>query len=442
MAEVDAGQRGRGGSRTMMLGGAALLALVVTTLLVVDRGGSGPAEVWRTPATDSDVGDDADLALWLHGSVLARVAPTHVTGFDTAEGGRLWEADEPAETRGICAASERTNDDGIGAVVYTVDGDDEECTRLGVIDTRNGGELLWSTDLRAGDDWLGANSNSPVTVTASTVSVASTAFTALVDFRRYDLATGDEAPALELPDTGCPMDSVASSLVGQADARIVVATTCEPWPDGEAPASWTSVYEADSGELLWTSEHPGTEPVLGVLSGDPLMLHEGVRSVSPTTGELEGGHLVAYSDTGERLWRLAAVGADTGTWVYVRAVTDGVLIVELLPDEGDARGLFAGYDLASGERLWRERFPEMPGVLGAVGDTGQALLGAYAFDQDDGGRMTLSWLDLADGTTRDFGTVPFPLEGGEVGALVAFDEDRLYLTGGTEQEFRLRAFER
>ncbi|MEO3754792.1 PQQ-binding-like beta-propeller repeat protein [Streptomyces sp. B6B3] len=430
-----------------MLGGAALLALVATTLLVVDRGGSGPAEVWRTPATDADVGRDADLALWLDGSVLTRVTPTHVTGFDAAEGGRLWEADEPAETRAVCAASEGTNDDGIGAVLYTFDGDDEECRRLGVIDTRNGGSLLWSTDLRDSTDdvdeswWTGGDS--AVTVTESTVSVSAVPFTGFDSFRRYDLATGDEAPALELPDTDCPGDAVPNDLVGHDDARVVVVTSCEPWTDGESVASWTSVFDADSGELLWTREQPVTEPVLGVVSGEPLILHEGLRSVSPTTGELLGGRLAAYSDTGEPLWRLDREDADSGGQRVVQALADGVLVQETLTEEGDRRGEFAGYDLGSGERRWRTRVPESSEFLGVAGDTGQALLGAYAFDRDDGGRMTLTWLDLSDGATREFGTVPFPLEGGDdPTALVAFDEDRLYFAGNVEREFQLRAYDR
>ncbi len=426
---VSAGKRGRGRARILMWvgGGVALLA---TTLVVVDRGGSGPAEVWRSPATDSDVGDDVDLALWLDGSVLTRVAPTHVTGFDAEGGESLWEFGEPEEARAVCAASERTNAEGIGAVLYSVYGADgeEDCALLVVIDTRRG-ESLWTTDLREAAEWWGGG-NAVVRVSASTVTVSDVSYTGLNSFHGFDLATGEPVPDPEPPTPDCPEYSTGVSLIGQADTRLAMVTTCEPVPDGEEPVSRLSVYDADSRELLWTRDGPDPDkPVTGVVSGSPLIL-------------LEGRHLVAYSDTGERLWRVVATDESGGTRLSVRAVTDGVLIVESLSDEGDRRGEFAGYDLGSGERLWQSQAPEPSEFFGVAGDTGSALLGAYAFDQDDGGRMTLSWLDLADGSTRDFGTVPFPLEGGEVGALVAFDEDRLYLTGGTEQEFRLRAFER
>jgi outer membrane protein assembly factor BamB len=188
------------------------------------------------------------------------------------------------------------------------------------------------------------------------------------------------------------------------------------------------VYDADTGERLWTESSEDAGNVTAVVSADPLVLIEG------------NARFVAYSDTGERLWEQDMAG-DDGRRLVPRGVADGVLIAT---DAGDVepRGVFAGYDLGSGERVWRRDLPDRTVLLGVDRDGGAALLGAYALGE---GTMELTWLDAADGADRAAGTVPFEGVAGSVsiGAEAAFDADHFYLSnGGLEPESVLRAFDR
>jgi outer membrane protein assembly factor BamB len=409
--------------------GVVLLALLTTALVVLVRDDAGMTEAWRVPDDDSLVVGDVDPGLWVHDAVVTRVAPASVTGYDASDGHRLWEAETPDGAGRACAASERTNAEGIGAVFFTSasedgdgDGDGEECTVLGVIDTRDG-TLLWSRQLTfpayvAGEDVT-------ATVGEETVIINDSS-NAPDGFHRFDLATGDELPVPPGPD--CPTGSTSTPItIGHAESRILVLSTCVEQATGTYGSWILGVYDAETWEFLWSRPaNEATAPY--AVSGEPLIV-------------AEGSHWVAYSDTGERLWRLRITDEVTGVRrLDERSVVGEVLIAESLTEDGSGRGIFAGYDVNSGELLWRGTFPELTEVLGED-DDGAVLLGTYEYS-DDGGQLHLSWLDPADGTARNAGTVPFPLQDGTIGMVAAFDADRLFLSGSVERELRLRAFER
>ncbi|KAB8167286.1 PQQ-binding-like beta-propeller repeat protein [Streptomyces sp. 3MP-14] len=424
------------------VGGAALLALGGTAWLVwAGAADDGPRESWR--AAEADTGGDgaSDLALWVHDGVVARVGPTGVgaiVGHDAADGAARWRLPAPEGTEGPCAASERVNAEGVGVVLYHSP-DAGGCTVLAAIDAGDGA-LLWSHDFGALDPALTSppGESATVAVGATTVTVKLSPANIPEGFFRLDLASGQLLPAPgDVPGQGCATGWVPVT-VDHADARLVTLARCADAAEaGAEPRLAMGVHDAETGEPLWgrALENLAVIPadVVAGPAGGPLVVAQGEA-------------LVAYSEAGQELWRLAA----DGRGLVERAVTDGVLVVESLPtddvgDEGadESAGVtFEGYALDDGERLWRGTFPEGTAFLGADPATGRALLGSYAYAQGEGGQLTLSWLGLADGATEGAGTVPFPLERGTVEALAAFDAERFYLGGGLASEARLRAFAR
>ncbi|UED83538.1 PQQ-binding-like beta-propeller repeat protein [Streptomyces profundus] len=411
-----------------VIAGAALLASLAMVLVVLLGGDEGPTEVWR--AESGGNGGELDLALWAHDGVVTRVGPTaaeDVTGYDAADGTVLWETPAPVGTYGPCAASEHTNAEGVGAVLHH-SGEAEGCTVVTVIDTHDG-EVLWSRDLSG----LGP---SPVddTVTATvgeaTLTVNLSPANAAASFQRFDLASGEPLPALApVADGDCDHGWTPLSI-DHADERVVTLATCEG-PSGEPltpPRFANHVHDTATGEHLWSRDMAdANEAIADVRYGEP-----GAPLIV-----VESGHLVAYTETGEALWRLAT----DGQGLSERAVADGVLIAEQLDDTSEPV-VFEGYAVDSGERMWRGEFPPLTSFLGADDADGVALLGSYHYQRGEGGQLTLTWLDLADGTGSDIGTVPFPLERGLIASSAAIDADRLYLGGPLEPEVRLRAFAR
>jgi outer membrane protein assembly factor BamB len=318
------GGTGIRGKRRLVLGaGAGVLLLGATLFVVIGRADDGPAEAWRAPSTGVRVHGEQDLGLWAQGSVVTRISPGSVTGYDAADGGVRWDLEEPEGTVGACAAGEHTNSEGIGAVFFTTTHDSHlRCTVLGIIDTRTG-ELLWRQDIDA--DGNGASSlEVSVTVSERTVTVSrSTAWDA-EGFHRFDLATGEELPDLA-PASECPYERLGVTGA-HTDARIVLTTVCGTALDQNAePYQELSVYDMDTGEVVWTRAVEEPDAVVqGILSADPLIV-------------VAGADVVAYSGTGTPEWRVPRNGA-------AAEVAGGTLITQA-PSGDDEPGVFTGYDL-------------------------------------------------------------------------------------------------
>ncbi|MGP4111737.1 outer membrane protein assembly factor BamB family protein [Streptomyces sp. 4N509B] len=413
-----------------LVSGAALLALLTAALVVWAGGGDeGPTEAWRVADDGTHAVGDVDAAVWAHGAVVTRVGPSRVTGHDAADGRTLWEAEPPADAGRACAASEHTNADGVGAVLFTIpDAEgDGDCVLLALVDTGDG-TLLWSRRLDTSMVVRGEEVVATVSERTVLVSLGSVADPGNV--HRLDLATGEERPAPPLQAPRCP-DEPLTMATSHAGSRFAVVTACVG--DDGYEHHTLSVYDADTSEPLLPHPLGGMDASAHLVSANPLVV---------ATGE----ELVAFSDSGERQWRIRAHDEATGLpLLRIRAVVGGVLVTEALTADGAPRAVFTGHDLRGGERLWRTRLPEDTTVLGV--DDGRdgagtaVLLGRYRYDHDEE-RMHLTWLDPANGADRAAGSVPFTLQDSTVGAVVAFDADRFYLSGSVERELRLRAFDR
>jgi hypothetical protein len=414
------------------------------------------AQLWGAPIVPAAI-DDAGLRatrLWAHDGTVTLVSTAGVTGYDTVDGTPLWQAATPPGAGVPCAAAEGTNASGVGAVLYRAapqDGEERDedengvpgagCTVLGVIDTTSGA-LLWSEPLTepetgtetgtetgpdAGSE-AGAESGSgpdseaageagaadiTLTVGDQTVTVNLDGAGTVSAFHRLALDDGDalgtpQPPAD--PSRDCAVEREPEA-VRHAGSRVAVLTRCESTAE-------LSVYHADTGELEWT--HPATDPEFaftGILAGDPLTL-------------FQGDELVAYSETGEELWRRVVDAMRP----EMSAVVGDVLCVR----EGGAG--FAGYDVAGGEQLWESELDAGTQLFGVQDD--RLLLGRPDGDE----LLRLTRLDPADGTEAAAGTVQLdPQRSGEA-RFMAWDEHQLYVMATVEgdetQGLRLRAFER
>ncbi|WP_436748910.1 outer membrane protein assembly factor BamB family protein [Streptomyces sp. URMC 129] len=416
------------------------------------------ARLWRAPALEAGTGgaDAFATRLWANGETVTVVSTAGVTGYSTTDGARLWDVPLPDGATRPCAAAERTNAAGTGAVLYATasestdpadtdpadaDGAEESCSLLGVVDTGTGA-LLWSADLLTPDARPVAARDVTVTVGESTVTVNLDAAGTPAGFHRFDTATGTELPVPEPPDGfagECPTGR-QTLAIRHADSRVAVLTRCDGTPE-------LSVYHADTGELEWT--HPASDPEFGftdILAGDPVLLHQ-------------GDALVAYSENGDELWRLPMAGLVPEE----SAVGGEVLIARHAPTDPDTDqdpdtdtntdqdpdpdqdqdadvAVFTGYDLTDGSPLWEAELPGNVQLLD-VDDTGRPLLG-HAAD----GSLHLVRLDPADGTDTPAGTVPLDPRRTDDEPYVAYDEHQWYVMAAIETDtargLRLHAFER
>ncbi|WP_052847829.1 PQQ-binding-like beta-propeller repeat protein [Streptomyces avicenniae] len=381
--------------------------------------------IWQTPAVPSgeddggadgpstDTGDPAPpIRLWVHDNALATVAPSGVTGYGTLDGTALWTAPPPPEAGPLCAAGQGVNGSGLGAVLHTATGGG--CSLLSVIDIDTG-TTVWTADLTDPDAPPADPAGVTVTTGDATVTVNLDAAGTPTAFHRFDAPTGDPLPPPAPPQDEplCP-DAAEPQAIRHAGSRIVELTRCVGTDD-----LLLNAYVTDTGELEWT--HPADDPAFafsGLAAGDPVVLRQGRQ-------------LVAYAETGDELWRMPEPVAShvTGT---VLCVQDGPAAAGLLP--------LAGYDLATGRRLWSEEAE--PGTqLFGEDDTGALLTGRVTGDA--------LWLESRDPATGEITTGPVAeLPGRRLhdGLVLAYDEYQLYVMASVETDegpaLRLRAYER
>ncbi|ONK13346.1 PQQ-binding-like beta-propeller repeat protein [Streptomyces sp. MP131-18] len=370
------------------------------------------AEVWRAPAVAAAIDGVGARAtrLWVHEDTVTLVSTAGVTGYGTVDGERLWVAEAPPGAGRPCAAADTINSAGTGAVLWTAGTGEEGCSVLGVLDTATG-DLLWSERF-----------GGPVTAEETTVTVGEQTVTVNLDaagtvgaFHRFAADTGEELP-LPAPPEDSAWDCVSGrETVGvhHAGSRIAVLTRCDDAPE-------LSVYHADTGQLEWT--HPAADAgfaVTGILAGDPVLL-------------LQEHEVVAYSETGDELWRLPAVELNPS----VSAVAGEALVTQYSSTS------FTGYGLVGGERLWQTELPENTELYG-VDATGEPVLG----HSDSGaGLLRLLRLDPATGADTPVGTLPLDPRRAADTRHVAWDANQLYVLAPVERDgttgLRLRAFER
>ncbi|UED84952.1 PQQ-binding-like beta-propeller repeat protein [Streptomyces profundus] len=403
------------------------------------------AELWAAPRVAAPVrGPGAELIrLWPHDPTVALVTATGVHGYQTVDGGPVWELEPPPTAGAPCAASETVNSSGLGAVLHrSATGG---CTLLVVLEVTEG-EPLWWRELPAPEGEPADPAEAAGAVVAmgeTTVSVSLEAEGEPAAFHRLATETGEELPLPSPPDgaEGSCTESRLPRSVHQDGNRIVVRSRCL----GEPPRDEVSVYHADTGEWEWSNQATEAErfEVEGVLAGDPVLL-------------LRAGELVAYAETGQVLWR-HPIGVADGDEVRPgplpgahSVVTGDVLFTRYVPvsmvdpdeanpaDEGAVH--VAGYGLAEGEIRWTAELPAGTQLLG-VDEAGGPLLAEPA----DGGVQRVFALDWATGERSDVGTVPFSSDLADDRQIAAFDEHQLYLLTALAAEtptVRLHAYER
>ncbi|RKN39441.1 PQQ-binding-like beta-propeller repeat protein [Streptomyces hoynatensis] len=430
--------------------------------------------MWRARDVPAAAQGDRALAirLWPGEDTLTLVSAAGVVGYGTADGEPRWEAAAPSGAGAPCAAAPGENSAGLGAVFYTAG--DGGCSVLAVLDTTNGA-LLWSTDLAVPGRPPAAPDEVAVTVGEAAVTANLDRAGSPAGFHRFEAAGGAELPLPEPPRdeaAPCPVER-RTEAIRHAGSRIVALSTCA----GAVPE--LAAYAMDTGELQWT--HPVSDPVsafTGILAGDPVLLAQrDTNGTGDTDGAdgadgaeggpgagAEGEELVAYSETGEELWRMprpdafrvagGVLCAGFAADAEEPGATQGTGGTEDTGDTGDAGDTgdtedaeggmrFAGYGLVDGERRWTAELPDGTRLLGVEGD-GRLLIGHTAGDA-----FALRRLDPADGTLTPASTVPLDGHRATDRPVVAYDDDQLYVLTAVEsadapggEALRLRAYER
>jgi outer membrane protein assembly factor BamB len=355
-------------------------------------------QLWATPKAEGGRGATNYVVneIWVTDSAIVNAQSAGVSAHDPATGEELWRVEPPDGAEELCNASTGVNADGIGALLFSVPGeqgalrDYPSCRVVAAVDTHTG-EVLWSHEL-PGDSFA---QQQPLTVGARVIAVSLGMQQQGDSFFRFAIAGGEELPTLETPggERCRPYRWVQSAryTVGASDCR-------------------TPVFDTESGELLRYLAPADQEHFpIGVLPGERLALW----------GRQE---LVSYRDDGQSE---IPVPPDNVSGFWDAVVADGVLI-KRTNDDGSTQ--YSGWDLETGERLWDEDlfgFPEPPGADGRVA----LQYGVYGDDEH------LAWLNPRDGSLVDGGTFPAGTSYEAFGMMP--DGDRLYAVRPDTQDDRL-----
>ena len=142
---------------------AAILAIVMVLLIGGGVGGyfllsdseeadrppaNAMPRVWETkmPATSGSArSGHGTRSMWHNGKEVIYGDSNGVRAFNADTGKKTWTVKAPKAAGEVCAMSEETSVDGVGAVVFDAGGDD--CSFLSLIDTETG-RMLWSRNLK------------------------------------------------------------------------------------------------------------------------------------------------------------------------------------------------------------------------------------------------------------------------------------------------------
>ncbi|WP_405743053.1 PQQ-binding-like beta-propeller repeat protein [Streptomyces sp. NBC_01525] len=106
------------------------------------------ARLWETalPDTQRQTDDDNGLrSMWFNDDELVFGDAGGVSAYNRKTGKKTWTVKTPKHAGEVCAMSQDTSEDGVGAVVFDAGGDD--CSYLSVVDADTG-HTLWSKNLK------------------------------------------------------------------------------------------------------------------------------------------------------------------------------------------------------------------------------------------------------------------------------------------------------
>ncbi|MFD7322060.1 PQQ-binding-like beta-propeller repeat protein [Streptomyces sp. NPDC059875] len=341
------------GSGAAVLGGVAAIVIGVLS----SEGylpGDGMQRVWEAPR-DRDAADHGN-ASWLHGDVVVRSRFDSVTGYDVATGRKRWEYVVPGQAE-ICATGSTASRDGIAVVAFGVDGDSAEegagCTTAAAIDLKTGDEL-WRTPITSHSGRLDAEPDL-VAVGGGLAVVRDTDPGSAYDktvpageaLRAVDARTGKPRWKAAVPK-GC-----VPHRAGAGEKQVVAVLVCE------RTELRIAAFGIADGKALWSGPLDARRPV----ADDATV---SLRSVEPLVVQVDaeqerGVHaFLAFGADGKPRGRIELTGeygeimADSAGKVVV--TDDRLIAFAEYPYESYTRHQVVGFDLGTGEPVWRKGF--------------------------------------------------------------------------------------
>jgi outer membrane protein assembly factor BamB len=278
--------------------------VTVSIYAVENAGSSAPGNLW----TNSESAADKIVAppLQVDDQVFVGTADNHLLAFNASDGSEQWDYETDHAIWGQPAFRDGT--------VYVASMDHSVYALKA-----DSGELIWQTELG------GALPSRPV-LGNDLMYVSS--FDGNV--HALDIASGEAQWAAPAADWVWGAAALADGAIYYSDIQ------------GNVYAA-----DADTGEQLWTKSSGARVQTNPVVVGDTLYI------ASQTAGETPGGALTAYATTdGAQVWTQPTAAPLLATPVIVG---DDTIVVALQ----DADTLLIGFDLATGQELWRFASPEL-----------------------------------------------------------------------------------
>ncbi|MEV0952110.1 PQQ-binding-like beta-propeller repeat protein [Promicromonospora sp. NPDC050249] len=331
--------------------------------------------LWSTPEVKTE---NSVNTIWITGTTVATVTAGGVSAYAPDTGEELWHLQSPEGAGEPCWSSTTLNGDDIGAVLYT-SRDEGTCSIVAAVHAGIG-EVLWSQPL----------SDPHGRAIVSGVSAGLEAITVSLGGRggyfRFSVDSGERLPALKVPAA-----ETCRPYGWQHSARFsVVVTNCE-----EVGAY---VFDTESGDLLFSIPGPVLLDGLAVVPGERLALWQDET-------------LVVFDDDGEVTQEITVPdGRSAGTQAVV---TDSAVVGLSGSEQSTPRyPHYAGWDLETGQQLWRAMLPGSdwyPSLWHRPGDA--QILVEYPAWADNGAGVReydqrLGWLDPRDGSLVDAGALP------------------------------------
>ncbi|WP_405859600.1 PQQ-binding-like beta-propeller repeat protein [Streptomyces sp. NBC_00090] len=346
--ERPSGWRGRLGCPAAVL---VLLALVLGIAWVFLRPmgywpGSSMTTTWVARSDGAEAApEDATDRTWVAGDLVVRGRPDGVRAFHAGSGAQRWEYTPPRLTD-LCALS-ATADDSVVLIAYT--GRDRGCATVAALDLRDGRELWHAAHVPALDA-LADRGGRGLPGVDGALAVADGLGIVLE-------AGGDHKPALRALElrTGAPRWTAA------------VPEGCLPGPSATAPKQVLTVlncgdemklaaFEPTDGTARWTVPLDARR---GVTAGTDVT----VVAAEPIVLRIVGGDVLVFGPDGRPGPRIKPYAAPSRLYGADVAVSDGRLFALT---GGGRWGLLVGYDLTSGDEVWRAEVGGAAYTLGGL----------------------------------------------------------------------------
>uniref|UniRef100_UPI0004C4D1D3 outer membrane protein assembly factor BamB family protein n=1 Tax=Streptomyces sp. NRRL S-31 TaxID=1463898 RepID=UPI0004C4D1D3 len=226
---------------------------------------------------------------WLTDTVYAKSGIAEITGYDPAEGTRLWTIKLPGP---VCAASSHVDEDGRTAITFQPKmpekGRSAGCSQIAAIDL-GAGKKLWTKSVKSGDV--------PITFQNVTVAQHTVAVGSLDGGAAFDIESGR---TLWQPK---PDDTCYDAGYG-GGTRLVAVRKCGAYDNRQLHIQ---TVDPKSGKVIADYKMPSGVEYAALVSTDPLVV---AADVGDTAGDGSGvsDYFSVDGDTGKLLARIPAPG--------------------------------------------------------------------------------------------------------------------------------------